>query len=242
MAAGNWKDWAQGEIVTEAGFQDIQDSIVFIYSNDSAANSALTNKVEGTSYYNTTDDELKIWDGSAWVAVGGGSITLLSSATASSSADLTFDNFVDEATYSEYIFIMRNIIPQTDNTALRYVYRSSTPSDITGTYYSAGAYYYGDGAFSGFESNLSDTNFGKISDLGNASLETFSGKFSFYYGAGSYSSAILGKFFRHNPFANVQGQEYGGFLKASDSIAGIKFYMSSGNITSGSIYIYGVKK
>ena len=242
MAAGNWKDWAQGEIVTEAGFQDIQDSIVFIYSNDSAANSALTNKVEGTSYYNTTDDELKIWDGSAWVAVGGGSITLLSSATASSSADLTFDNFVDEATYSEYIFIMRNIIPQTDNTTLRYVYRSSTPSDITGTYYSAGAYYYGDGAFSGFESNLSDTNFGKISDLGNASLETFSGKFSFYYGAGSYSSAILGKFFRHNPFANVQGQEYGGFLKASDSIAGIKFYMASGNISSGTISVYGVKK
>ena len=166
----------------------------------------------------------------------------LSSATASSSADLTFDNFVDEATYSEYIFIMRNIIPQTDNTALRYVYRSSTPSDITGTYYRAGAYYYGDVAASGFEANLSDTNFGKISDLGNASLETFSGKFSFYYGAGSYSSAIVGKFFRHNPFANVQGQEYGGFLKASDSIAGIKFYMSSGNITSGSIHIFGVKK
>lgn len=171
-----------------------------------------------------------------------GGLVKLASATASASSELLFDNFVDEATYSEYIFIIKNLIPQTDNTTLRYVYRSSTPSDITGTYYRSGVYYYGDSALSGFETNLSDTNFGVISDLGNASLETFSGKFSFYYGAGSYSSGIVGKFFRHNPYAGVQGQEYGGFLKASDSIAGIKFYMSSGNITSGSIYIYGVRK
>jgi len=69
MAAGSWKDWAQGELVTESGFQDIQDSIVFIYGNDSAANSALTNKVEGSIYYNTTDNVLKAWDGSAWNSV-----------------------------------------------------------------------------------------------------------------------------------------------------------------------------
>lgn len=69
MAAGSWKDWAQGELVTESGFQDIQDSIVFIYANDAAANSALTNKVEGSIYYNTTDNVLKAWDGSAWNSV-----------------------------------------------------------------------------------------------------------------------------------------------------------------------------
>ena len=28
MAAGSWKDWAQGELVTESGFQDIQDCII----------------------------------------------------------------------------------------------------------------------------------------------------------------------------------------------------------------------
>lgn len=73
MAAGGWRDWAEGELVTEALFQDIQDSIAFIYASESAANTALTNKVEGTQFYDTTDDVLKIWDGSsAWVAVGGG--------------------------------------------------------------------------------------------------------------------------------------------------------------------------
>lgn len=72
MAAGSWFDWTTGDLVTEAKFQDIQDSILFIYSSDAAANSALTNKVEGTVYFNTTDDILKVWDGSAWIEVGGG--------------------------------------------------------------------------------------------------------------------------------------------------------------------------
>ena len=71
MAAGNWNDWTQGDIVTNAKFQDVQDSIVFIYASDSAANSALTNKVEGTVYFNTTDDVLKFWDGSAWQELTG---------------------------------------------------------------------------------------------------------------------------------------------------------------------------
>ena len=71
MAAGSWFDWTTGDLVTEAKFQDIQDSILFIYASDAAANSALTNKVEGTVYFNTTDDVLKVWDGSAWLEVGG---------------------------------------------------------------------------------------------------------------------------------------------------------------------------
>jgi len=72
MAAGSWFDWTTGDLVTEAKFQDIQDSIVFIYASDAAANSALTNKVEGTVYFNTTDDILKVWDGSAWIDIAGG--------------------------------------------------------------------------------------------------------------------------------------------------------------------------
>ena len=45
MAAGSWVDWNTGDLVTAAAFQDIQDSILFIFASESAANSALTNKV-----------------------------------------------------------------------------------------------------------------------------------------------------------------------------------------------------
>ena len=75
MTAGSWKDWAQGELVTESGFQDIQDSVVFIYASEAAANAALTNKVEGTIFYDTTADVLKAWDGSAWISAETGDIS-----------------------------------------------------------------------------------------------------------------------------------------------------------------------
>ena len=74
MAAGNWVDWNTGDLVTAASFQDIQDSIVFIYASEAAANTALTNKVEGTIFYDTTADVIKAWNGSAWISAETGDI------------------------------------------------------------------------------------------------------------------------------------------------------------------------
>jgi len=74
MAAGSWVDWNTGDLVTAAAFQDMQDSIVFIYASEAAANTALTNKVEGTIFYDTTADVLKAWDGSAWISAETGDI------------------------------------------------------------------------------------------------------------------------------------------------------------------------
>jgi hypothetical protein len=74
MAAGAWFDWSTGDLVTEARFQDIQDSIVFIYSSESAANSALTNKATGTIFYDTSAQLLKAWNGSAWIGAEAGDI------------------------------------------------------------------------------------------------------------------------------------------------------------------------
>jgi len=69
MAAGNWVDWNTGDLVTAAGFQDIQDSILFIYASEAAADAALTNKVEGTAFYDSTANQIKVWDSSAWQVV-----------------------------------------------------------------------------------------------------------------------------------------------------------------------------
>ena len=75
MAAGGWFDWTTGDLVTESRFQDIQDSLVFIFASESAANSALTNKVEGTIFYDTTDNLIKAWSGSSWISAESGDIT-----------------------------------------------------------------------------------------------------------------------------------------------------------------------
>src|SRR5210317_2144532 len=82
MAAGAWFDWTTGDLVTEAKFQDIQDSIVFIYVDETAANAALTNKVKGTIFFDTTAEVLKAWDGvSAWISAETGDIEELIAGT-----------------------------------------------------------------------------------------------------------------------------------------------------------------
>ncbi len=67
--AGTWADFTTGEVITEAQMQNVQDSLVFIFANESAANSALTNKTEGTIFFDTTADALKAWNGSAWISI-----------------------------------------------------------------------------------------------------------------------------------------------------------------------------
>jgi len=67
--AGTWADFTTGDVITEAQMQNVQDSLIFIFASESAANSALTNKVEGTLFFDTTEDKMKFWNGSAWIAV-----------------------------------------------------------------------------------------------------------------------------------------------------------------------------
>ena len=97
MAAGGWFDWSTGDLATESRFQDIQDSIVFIFASESAANSALTNKVEGTVFYDTTANLIKAWSGSAWISAETGDIegvtagTGLSGGGSSGTVTVNFD-------------------------------------------------------------------------------------------------------------------------------------------------------
>ena len=108
MAAGNWVDWNTGDLVTAAAFQDIQDSIIFIFSSESAANAALTNKVEGTIFYDTTNNLLKAWDGSAWIGAEAGDIegvtagTNLNGGGTSGTVTVNLDSTVTSVALQDY--------------------------------------------------------------------------------------------------------------------------------------------
>ena len=108
MAAGNWVDWNTGDLVTAASFQDIQDSIVFIYASEAAANTALTNKVEGTIFYDTTANVIKAWNGSAWISAETGDIegvtagTNLNGGGTSGTVTVNLDSTIDSIALKDY--------------------------------------------------------------------------------------------------------------------------------------------
>ena len=133
---------------------------------------------ESTSGSGVTIDSVLLKDG---VAHSG--LVKLLTATASSSADVTLDNFVDTSTYSMYFIVIDKLIPATDNVQLRVNFRSGGASgaDITGTYYRAGNYQYASTTGSGDNTNSSNTNYSILTGaVGTAAGEgiTLSGVYS----------------------------------------------------------------
>ena len=105
-------------------------------------------------------------DGVDVSAIVSGSLVKLSSATASASSELLFDNFVDTSTYAYYQIVAENIIPATDGAHLYMTFRQggASGSDLNGTYYLMAWAAFGNVAIGGFDSNASTSNFALSSD------------------------------------------------------------------------------
>ena len=175
-----------------------------------------------------------------------GSLVKLTSATASASSELLFDNFVDTSTYAYYHIVSENIIPATNGAHLYMTFRSGGASgaDLNGSYYNMAWQSTGTSASSGFDSNNTNTNFAQIGDaIATTAGRAHNGTVEYFpsYGTvnGSYASIDFISFLSDG---SIRDRHRGNYLNDTTAATGARFYMSSGNITSGSIYIYGVKK
>ena len=185
-------------------------------------------------------------DGVDVSAIVSGSLVKLSSATASNSAELLFDNFVDTSTYAYYHIVAENIIPATTSTNLLMTFRQggASGSDLNGTYYLMSWTAFGNTAFSGFDSNASNANFAQIGDqIQNSAGRAHNGTVEFFPSDGTNNgSYVAANFLHHTSLGTIRDRHRGQYLDSTTASTGARFYMSSGNITSGSIHIFGVKK
>jgi hypothetical protein len=179
----------------------------------------------------------------------GGTLTLLSTQTASASATISFTTGLD-STYDEYIIKFINVRPATD--AVKFLFNFSTDSGSnynvtkTSSFFLAYANEAGTDAvltYDGSNDLAQSTAFQPISDFGSDADQNGNGTLTIY----NPSSTTYVKHFicvsnssqqsdvSMNPFV-------GGYANTTSAVNAIRFQFSSGNIADGIFKLYGVKK
>ena len=176
-----------------------------------------------------------------------GSLTFISKQTASSSATISFTSGID-STYKEYIFYFNNIHPATDN--VKFLFQGSTNGGSSyGITITSSAFYsyhaendagQGLGYYSSEDLAQSTSFQPLIVFSGNENDECVSGSMQLF----NPSSTTFVKHFisRGNAYSGDYSQEVyvGGYFNTTSAINAVQFKMSSGNMDSGDIILFGL--
>ena len=181
-------------------------------------------------------------------AVSGGAMTLLETQTASSSSTISFTSGID-STYKEYVFRFYDIHPATNDTELQVGFRDGgTNYDATKTtsYFNA-LHYENDSstslAYVTGHDQAQSTSFLKIitTGLGTDNDQSCVGELHLFDPA---STTFVKNFYSRGTAAHqedlTQDVFVAGYCNTPSAIDGVQFKMSSGNIDSGVIKLYGI--
>jgi hypothetical protein len=184
-------------------------------------------------------------NGALDAAVPSGSLTLLSTQTASNSATIDFTSGID-STYDKYVFKFINMHPTTD--AVKGKFNFSTDGTNFNVTKTTTGFYAGhteaDATGFGFDSALAQsTSDGFLSGgtVGNADDESLVG--SFFLFAPSSTTYVKHYISDCNIYgSNPQSQRFfsAGYGNTTSAIVGVRFKFDSGNIDSGVIKLYGI--
>jgi hypothetical protein len=186
---------------------------------------------------------------------GGGTLVLLSTQTASSSATISFTTGLD-STYDEYVFKFINCHPATDSVGLQFNMSTDAGSNynVTKTTTSFGAYH-----------NEGDTeNVLTYNNLTDLAQSTSFQSLNFYQTiSNDADSQVSGTLTLFNPSSTTYVKHFisrveamhqdstaryavdsyiAGYGNTTSAINAVQFKFSSGNIDDGIIKLYGVKK
>lgn len=179
-------------------------------------------------------------------AVGFGGWDLLESQTASASSSLDFVSGLD-GTYDQYAFVLSNILPATDSQDLRLLLSDDGGATFEATGYqyhlmlspANGDIYAGQGSGGGGAT----TYIRLTGNTGNVAGEAASG---IIYLAKPGVAAELKPVFGHTVCSNgsgvLQNNVVAGGHNNGAAVNGAQFAFASGNIASGSIAMYGLRK
>ena len=183
-------------------------------------------------------------------AVPTGKMTLLSTATASSSASLSFDSTYINSDYLVYKFEFINMHPATDVVDFQFNLSTDNGSNYNVTktttffrpYQLEGAEQTGALEYQTGEDLAQSTAYQSIADRqDNDNDSALSGTFTLF----NPSSTVFVKHFisiiNHSAGAASNNSFMAGYCNTTSAVDAVQFKMNSGNIDSGIIKLYGVK-
>ena len=177
-----------------------------------------------------------------------GKLTLISSATASSSSSVEFTSGID-STYDEYVFYCVNMRPSSDSVGYQFQFNASGQTGfnetITSTYFQA--FHYENDSNSGLSYNTSydqaqGTSYQYVTaSSGNASNESASGILHLYSPSSTSKVKHFQFRFNVNTANDISGDRWGaGYVNTVSAIDEISFRFEIGNVADGNIYLFGV--
>ena len=180
--------------------------------------------------------------------VGGGSLNLISTQTASSSSTISFTSGID-STYNEYVFKFYDIHPATDSVYLNFQASTDGGSSygvtLTSTFFRA---YHNEAddntdlEYRTARDLAQSTSFQNLTEsTGNDNDQSCSGTLTLF--APSSTTFVKHWLSTNNTYHNndfSMNVNSAGYFNTTSAIDAIQFKMSSGNIDSGTIKLYGV--
>lgn len=178
-----------------------------------------------------------------------GKLTLISSATASGSASVSFTSGID-STYDEYVFYCVDIHPSSNSIAFTFQVNASGGSGfneaITSTYFDADNLEAGGGGTLQYEAaddQANGTAYQKVTRAtGNDADACAAGVLHLFNPASTtYVKHFYSRFeeyFTSSP--RIIDDFSSGYINTTAAITQIDFKFSSGNIDTGNIYMFGV--
>jgi hypothetical protein len=181
-------------------------------------------------------------------SISGGALTLISTQTASSSANLSFTSGID-STYKEYVFKFINIHPATDNTTFTFNlsvdggsnYNVAKTTTVIRAFHDEGDSSTELDYLDGLDLAQGTGVQALVENIGNGNDESVSGTLHLF--DPSSTTFVKHLIWKVPSYAssNAMNIQYGaGYGNTTSAINAIQFTMGSGNIDSGVIKLYGV--